>query len=36
LSIRGLKERRWRREGGKMSEDINKMIIILNHLRDNE
>jgi hypothetical protein len=32
--MRGLKERRWRREGGRMNEDIDRMTVILSHLRD--
>jgi hypothetical protein len=34
LSIRGLEERRWRREGGRINEDIDRMTAILSHLGD--
>jgi hypothetical protein len=34
LSIRGLEERRWRREGGRMNEDIDRMTAILSYLGD--
>jgi hypothetical protein len=32
--MRGLEERRWRREGGRMNEDIDRMTAILSHPGD--